>query len=77
MENENQFDGLDTFDHIVVLMLENRSFDNLLGFLYKMMKYQRISRLKGFTTPQLTMRTLFLQELPIIQERRVFPLHAL
>jgi phospholipase C len=35
MENENQFDGLDTFDHIVVLMLENRSFDNLLGFLYE------------------------------------------
>jgi phospholipase C len=25
---------LDTFDHVVVLMLENRSFDNLLGFLY-------------------------------------------
>ena len=27
--------GLDTFDHVVVLMLENRSFDNLLGNLYK------------------------------------------
>jgi phospholipase C len=26
---------LDTFQHVVVLMLENRSFDNLLGFLYK------------------------------------------
>lgn len=26
--------GIDTFDHVVVLMLENRSFDNLLGFLY-------------------------------------------
>jgi phospholipase C len=26
--------GLDTFDHVVVLMLENRSFDNLLGFVY-------------------------------------------
>src|SRR6187551_3638192 len=26
--------GLDTFDHVVVLMLENRSFDNLLGFIY-------------------------------------------
>ncbi|MBK8504595.1 MAG: hypothetical protein IPL46_21745 [Saprospiraceae bacterium] len=25
---------LDTFDHVVVLMLENRSFDNLLGKLY-------------------------------------------
>ncbi|HEY6814584.1 MAG TPA: alkaline phosphatase family protein [Croceibacterium sp.] len=25
---------LDTFDHVVVLMLENRSFDNLLGFIY-------------------------------------------
>ena len=27
--------GLETFDHVVVLMLENRSFDNLLGYLYK------------------------------------------
>ena len=26
--------GLDTFDNVVVLMLENRSFDNLLGYLY-------------------------------------------
>ncbi len=26
--------GLDSFDHVVVLMLENRSFDNLLGYLY-------------------------------------------
>jgi phospholipase C len=26
--------GLDTFDHVVVLMLENRSLDNLLGFIY-------------------------------------------
>ncbi|MFN0112578.1 MAG: alkaline phosphatase family protein [Blastocatellia bacterium] len=25
---------LGTFDHVVVLMLENRSFDNLLGYLY-------------------------------------------
>lgn len=27
--------GLDTFDHVVVLMLENRSFDNVLGYLYE------------------------------------------
>lgn len=27
-------DMLDTFDHVVVLMLENRSFDNLLGYMY-------------------------------------------
>ena len=27
--------GLDHFDHVVVLMLENRSFDNLLGYLYQ------------------------------------------
>ncbi|MFT4925457.1 MAG: phospholipase C [Phenylobacterium sp.] len=27
--------GLDTFEHVVVLMLENRSFDNLLGYLYE------------------------------------------
>lgn len=28
-------DELNKFDHIVVLMLENRSFDNLLGYLYQ------------------------------------------
>jgi phospholipase C len=34
-QSENQFGSLlDTFDHVVVLMLENRSFDNLLGYLY-------------------------------------------
>jgi phospholipase C len=27
-------DFFDTFDHVVVLMMENRSFDNLLGHLY-------------------------------------------
>lgn len=32
--NNIQPDGLSTFDHVVVLMLENRSFDNLLGYLY-------------------------------------------
>src|SRR6267154_1369607 len=26
---------LDTFEHVVVLMLENRSFDNILGYLYQ------------------------------------------
>lgn len=26
--------GLDAIDHVVVLMLENRSFDNVLGYLY-------------------------------------------
>jgi hypothetical protein len=26
--------NLDKFDHLVVLMLENRSFDNMLGWLY-------------------------------------------
>jgi len=30
----SQTDPLNTFDHVVVLMLENRSFDNLLGYLY-------------------------------------------
>ena len=32
MDNKNK---LDCVDHIVVLMLENRSFDNLLGYLYE------------------------------------------
>ena len=26
--------GLPSIEHIVVLMLENRSFDHMLGFLY-------------------------------------------
>lgn len=34
MEENTQSVGLDSFDHVVVLMLENRSFDNLLGYLY-------------------------------------------
>ncbi len=34
MSEDKDFDGLDSFDHVVVLMLENRSFDNLLGYLY-------------------------------------------
>ena len=34
-QSDKQFTNvLDTFDHVVVLMLENRSFDNLLGYLY-------------------------------------------
>ncbi len=32
---DNPQDSLDHFKHVVVLMLENRSFDNLLGYLYK------------------------------------------
>jgi phospholipase C len=32
---ENTKTGLDTFDLVVVLMMENRSFDNFLGFLYE------------------------------------------
>ena len=35
MHRINQLKGrIDTFEHVVVLMLENRSFDSLLGFLY-------------------------------------------
>jgi phospholipase C len=32
---ENPQSLLETFEHVVVLMLENRSFDNLLGYLYQ------------------------------------------
>ncbi len=32
--NQDYNNMLDTFDHVVVLMLENRSFDNLLGYMY-------------------------------------------
>ncbi len=31
---ENSKKRLDSFQNVVVLMLENRSFDNLLGYLY-------------------------------------------
>ena len=31
----NQQSPLDSFEHVVVLMLENRSFDNMLGYLYQ------------------------------------------
>ena len=34
MTSETYNSMLDNFDHVVVLMLENRSFDNLLGYLY-------------------------------------------
>lgn len=39
--------NLDKFDHVVVLMLENRSFDNLLGFLYDETKAGGIPVPKG------------------------------
>lgn len=32
---QNQSALLDTFEYVVVLMLENRSFDNILGYLYQ------------------------------------------
>ena len=41
----SDFNGLDTFKHVVVLMLENRSFDNLLGFLYKDPNFNKAGRL--------------------------------
>lgn len=31
----NQMNEFDKFDHVVVLMLKNRSFDNLLGYLHQ------------------------------------------
>ncbi|WP_226646826.1 hypothetical protein [Microbulbifer variabilis] len=34
MQMSKAADAFPQFDHIVVLMLENRSFDNLLGYLY-------------------------------------------
>lgn len=33
MTDGNLGNGLDTFDHLIVLMLENRSFDQMLGYL--------------------------------------------
>lgn len=41
--------GLNTFDHLIVLMLENRSFDNLLGYLYE---HDRPDRFVGRGDPE-------------------------
>jgi phospholipase C len=50
MENEKKTNGLDTFDHVVVLMLENRSFDNLLGYLYKSKNFGHSKTFDGLNT---------------------------
>lgn len=50
MENQNQFNGLDTFEHVVVLMLENRSFDNLLGYLYAKDEVPAGQKFEGLNT---------------------------
>jgi phospholipase C len=34
LKNKDVANNLDKFEHIVVLMMENRSFDNVLGYLY-------------------------------------------
>ena len=34
LRNEQVMAGIDKYEYIVVLMLENRSFDNMLGYLY-------------------------------------------
>ncbi len=51
MENQDQPTGLDTFEHIVVLMLENRSFDNLLGYLYKPAEVPQGKSFEGLYNP--------------------------
>ena len=47
-------DPLATFDHIVVLMLENRSFDNLLGYLYEPGAVPRGQAFEGVAGKQLS-----------------------
>ena len=42
-------EALKTIKHIVVLMLENRSFDNLLGWLYDGEKPRRDQKFEGLT----------------------------
>ena len=39
--------GLETFEHVVVLMMENRSFDNMLGYLYGPGRLPRGQRFEG------------------------------
>ncbi|KUJ60037.1 hypothetical protein AR687_19985 [Flavobacteriaceae bacterium CRH] len=52
MENQNQFNGLETFEHIIVLMLENRSFDNLLGYLYEKDEIPKEKTFDGLYNPE-------------------------
>jgi phospholipase C len=47
--------GLDTFKHVVVLMLENRSFDNLLGYLYDEHNLPEGKRFAGLNDCQIEM----------------------
>ncbi len=46
--------GTDAFDHVVVLMLENRSFDNLLGYLYEAGRAPRGQAFEGVDGKQLS-----------------------
>lgn len=41
--------GIDEIEHFVVLMLENRSFDQMLGFLYENQKGPRNQHFEGLT----------------------------
>lgn len=43
-EKTGDFNPLDTFDNVVVLMLENRSFDNLLGHLYTEKELKKLDK---------------------------------
>src|SRR4051812_35687757 len=42
---EDAVAGLGSIDHVVLVMLENRSFDNMLGFLYP--KSENFDGLRG------------------------------
>jgi phospholipase C len=46
-ESGERREGLDRFDYLVVLMMENRSFDNMLGFLYAPEVVPRGQRFEG------------------------------
>src|SRR5205823_3285636 len=47
-------EGLDRFDYVVVLMLENRSFDNMLGYLYPPAQVPRGQAFEGVAGKQLS-----------------------
>ena len=45
--------SFETFEHLVVVMFENRSFDSLLGYLYSPGAVPRTKRLMAWPVPSI------------------------
>lgn len=53
-DRKNKKGNLENFEHVVVLMMENRSFDNLLGYLYEPGRVPRSQAFEGVTGKELS-----------------------